>query len=99
MLLPDGVLFKKLIVALVIELNIRKCKFIDALVHTDTSITDLNKAIMIIKNVSPAKTKIHDCLDAVHNVKNPSDKTVADVLIDVEDSARYSIVRKTFFSK
>jgi len=92
MLLPDGVLFKKLIVALVIELNIRRCKFIDASVQTDTNKKDLIKAIMMIKNISPAKTKIHDCLDAVHDVKKPLDKIVADVLIDVEDSVRYSIV-------
>jgi len=84
-LLPDGVLLRKSIVALVIELKIRLCKFIDASVHTDTNKADWRNAAIIIKNVSPAKMIIHDFLDAFNDVNNSSGKTVADELIDSEE--------------
>jgi len=95
MFLPVGVIFRKSIFALVIELNIRLCKVKDASVHTDTNKVDWTIAVIIIKNVSIKKMIIHDFLDALNDVNNSSGKTVADVLIDFEKS----IVRKTFSSK
>jgi len=76
-------------------MNIRLCKVIDASVHTDTNKADWTNAVIIIKNVSPAKMIIHDFLDALNDVNNSSGKTVADELIDFEEF----IVCKTFSSK
>jgi len=95
MLLPVGVLLRKSIVALVIELNIRLCKVVDASVHTDTNKVDWTIAAIIIKNVNPAKMIIHDFLDSLNDVNNSSGKTVADVLFDFEEFT----FRKTFSSK
>jgi len=68
----------------------------DDLVHTDTNTVDWTKAAIMIKNVSTAKTIIHVCLDAVHDVNNSAAESVADVpLSETEDS----FVRKTFSSK
>jgi len=56
---------------------------------------DCTKADITIKNVSTAKTIIHACLDAVHDVNNSSDGFVAEVLSETEGL----FVRKTFSSK
>lgn len=45
-LLPDGLVLKKYIAALTIELNILLCKFIEELMQTDT-----NTVILIITNI------------------------------------------------
>jgi len=65
--LPDELVLKKYIVALVIALNILLCKFIDALIQTDTNVADLTRVANIIENVKTAKTMIQVCREIVHH--------------------------------
>jgi len=58
---------KKYIVALVIALNILLCKFIEALIQTDTNVADLIRVANIIVNVKTAKTMIQVCREIVHH--------------------------------
>lgn len=66
-LLPDELVLKKCIVALVIAWNILLCKFIDALVHADTNKFDLITAASTIDTVKTVYTtkrllKMFDCM-------------------------------------
>lgn len=65
--LPDELVLKKYIVALVIALNILLCKFIDALIQTDTNVADLIRVANIIENVKIAKTMTHVGREIVHH--------------------------------
>lgn len=65
--LPDEFVLKKYIVALVIALNILLCKFIEALIQTDTNVADLTRVANIIENVKTAKTMIQVCREIVHH--------------------------------
>lgn len=56
--LPDEFVLKNCIVALVIELNIRLCKFIDAFRHTDINVADLIRVANIKRMVKIEKTTI-----------------------------------------
>lgn len=60
-------MLKKYIVALVIALNILLCKFIEALIQTDTNVADLIRVANIIVNVKTAKTMIQVCREIVHH--------------------------------
>jgi len=66
-MLPDEFVLKKYIVALVIALNILLCKFIEALIQTDTNVADLIRVDNIIENVKTAKTMIQVCREIVHH--------------------------------
>lgn len=69
MCIPEEFLFKKFIVALIIELNIQLCKFIDAVVHKEINKADSIKADKIIDSVSTANTITHVFLDSIHGKK------------------------------
>jgi len=79
-LLPDGFLFKKSIVDLVIALNILLCKFVDAVVHTDTNNVDSTKVANMIKIVNAANTKTQVFLDTIHCIDSIEESLVAELL-------------------
>lgn len=58
-ILPDGFLLKKCIVALMIDPNIRLCRFVEDVVHTDTNKADLINVNIIIDTVIIVNTIIH----------------------------------------
>lgn len=57
--LPDGFLLKKYIVALMIDPNIRLCRFVEDVVHTDTKKADLINVVIITDIVITVNTIIH----------------------------------------
>lgn len=76
--LPDELVLKKRIVALVMELNILLCKFIEARMQTDTKVAVLRAVNNIRDNVRPEKTKMQVCRETVHhrNVFSDSSRPV-----------------------
>lgn len=60
-------MLKKYIVALVMALNILLCRFMDALMQTDTKVADLIKVASIMANVKTAKTTTQVCRDIDHH--------------------------------
>jgi len=79
-------------VALVIELNIRLCKFEDAVVHIDTNRANSAKANMIIKSESIENTMTQVCLDTVHDIKLSVGWNFVDVTLLVVSNS--SVTRK-----
>jgi len=77
--LPDELVLKKYIVALVIALNILLCKIIDAFIQTDTNVADLMSVANIMENVNIAKTITQICREIVHQ------NSVLDILAVVVD--------------
>jgi len=78
--LLDGFLFKKFIVDLVIALNILLCKFVDAVVHTDTNKVDSTNVANMIKIVKAAKTTTQVFLDTIHSISSTEELTVVELL-------------------
>lgn len=77
--------------ALVIELNIALCKFIDAFIQTDTNVADLTSVANIIENVKTAKTIIQ----VSRVIDNPKIVSVVAPVVDVLLSV---VVNKLLFS-
>jgi len=96
---------KKYIVALVIALNILLCRFIDALIQTDTNVADLTRVANIIENVKTAKTMTQVCREIVHHNNLLDITLVVDVVVlllslDVNKSSfTLLVLRKTSSSK
>lgn len=79
---PDGFLLKKLIVALIIEVNMRLCKFIDDVVHTDINKADSARTDIITESVSIENTTTQVCLDKItHGFTISDESIVVDVLL------------------
>jgi len=104
LVLPDELVLKKYIVALVMALNILLCKIIDAFIQTDTNVADLMSVANIMENVNIAKTMTQICREIVHQ-NNILDilAVIVDVLfmfvaINIILSALFSL-RKTCSSK
>lgn len=51
-----------------IDFNIRRCRFVEDVVHTDTNKADLTNVDIIIDNVITVKTIIHILRDNVHGI-------------------------------
>lgn len=79
--LPDEFVLKKYIVARVIALNILLCKFIDALIQTDTNVADRIRVASIMANVKTAKTMIQVCREIDHHSSLLDIVSVKDVLL------------------
>lgn len=98
-------MLKKYIVALVIALNILLCRFIDALIQTDTNVADLTRVANIIENVKTAKTMTQVCREIVHHNNLLDITLVVDVVVlllslDVNKSSfTLLVLRKTSSSK
>jgi hypothetical protein len=96
---------KKYIVALVIALNILLCRFIDALIQTDTNVADLTRVANIIENVKTAKTMTQVCREIVHHNNLLDITSVVDIVVlllslDVNKSSfTLLVLRKTSSSK
>lgn len=51
-----------------IDPNIRLCRFVEDVVHTDTNKADLTMADIIIDNVRAVNTIIHVLRDTIHGI-------------------------------
>jgi len=55
------------------------CKFVDAVVHTDTNKIDSTKVANMIENVNAANTITQVFLDTIHGIKSTKGLTVVEV--------------------
>jgi len=62
-------------------LNILLCRFIDALIQTDTNVADLIRVDNIIENVKTAKTMTQVCREIVHHNNLSEIPLVVDVVV------------------
>lgn len=103
MFLPDEFELKKYIVDLVIALNILLCKFIDALVLTDTNVAHLMRVANIREHMKTAKTVIHVCREIAHHNKVPDvssvDAVLSDVYVNVLLSIALNVLISTIFAR
>jgi len=62
-----------------IALNIWLCKFVDAVVHTDTNKMDSANVANMIENVNAANTITQVFLDTIHGINSTEGSTVVEV--------------------
>lgn len=78
-------MLKKYIVALVIALNILLCKFVEALIQTDTNVVDLMTVETIVEMVKTPKTIIQVFREIVHpNILSSESSVIVDVLLFID---------------
>lgn len=77
--LPDELVLKKSIVALIMASNIFSCKCFDACVHNKTIVMDLTATAVIVTKVKKAKTPRHVHRDIDHHVSLTNLTSTVDV--------------------